>query len=259
MKNKYRDHYCDKLTEKEIGKTVKVAGFVENIRDHGGVLFLDLRDYTGEIQIVSNIEGIFDKITKQSSMSITGKIRKRSPEDYNEKISTGTIELLVESEEDLVTLGKAKNVLPFEVATSKEVSEDTRLKYRYLDLRNPKVRKNIIFRTEVIDFIRKLMKKEDFLEITTPILTASSPEGARDFIVPSRKFKEEFPEVEVYIIFTEPNFRVKVGDFTSKLDAFVFMQRIKDRYPGTIVKENVYPIHPDLSNIVPETDADADL
>ena len=192
MKNKYRDHYCDKLTEKEIGKTVKVAGFVENIRDHGGVLFLDLRDYTGEIQIVSNIEGIFDKITKQSSMSITGKIRKRSPEDYNEKISTGTIELLVEKEEDLVTLGKAKNVLPFEVATSKEVSEDTRLKYRYLDLRNPKVRKNIIFRTEVIDFIRKLMKKEDFLEITTPILTASSPEGARDFIVPSRKFKGKF-------------------------------------------------------------------
>ncbi len=192
MKNKYRDHYCDKLTEKEIGKTVKVAGFVENIRDHGGVLFLDLRDYTGEIQIVSNIEGIFDKITKQSSMSITGKIRKRSPEDYNEKISTGTIELLVESEKDLVTLGKAKNVLPFEVASSKEVSEDTRLKYRYLDLRNPKVRKNIIFRTEVIDFIRKLMKKEDFLEITTPILTASSPEGARDFIVPSRKFKGKF-------------------------------------------------------------------
>ena len=192
MKNKYRDHYCDKLTEKEIGKTVKVAGFVENIRDHGGVLFLDLRDYTGEIQIVSNIEGIFDKITKQSSMSITGKIRKRSPEDYNEKISTGTIELLVEKEEDLVTLGKAKNVLPFEVATSKEVSEDTRLKYRYLDLRNPKVRKNIIFRTEVIDFIRELMKKEDFLEITTPILTASSPEGARDFIVPSRKFKGKF-------------------------------------------------------------------
>ena len=192
MKNKYRDHYCDKLTEKEIGKTVKVAGFVESIRDHGGVLFLDLRDYTGEIQIVSNIEGIFDKITKQSSMSITGKIRKRSPEDYNEKISTGTIELLVESEEDLVTLGKAKNVLPFEVATSKEVSEDTRLKYRYLDLRNPKVRKNIIFRTEVIDFIRTLMKKEDFLEITTPILTASSPEGARDFIVPSRKFKGKF-------------------------------------------------------------------
>ena len=192
MKNKYRDHYCDKLTEKEIGKTVKVAGFVENIRDHGGVLFLDLRDYTGEIQIVSNIEGIFDKITRQSSMSITGKIRKRSPEDYNEKISTGTIELLVEKEEDLLTLGKAKNVLPFEVATSKEVSEDTRLKYRYLDLRNPKVRKNIIFRTEVIDFIRKLMKKEDFLEITTPILTASSPEGARDFIVPSRKFKGKF-------------------------------------------------------------------
>ena len=97
MKNKYRDHYCDKLTEKEIGKIVKVAGFVENIRDHGGVLFLDLRDYTGEIQIVSNIEGIFDKITKQSSMSITGKIRKRSPEDYNEKISTGTIESCADS------------------------------------------------------------------------------------------------------------------------------------------------------------------
>ena len=192
MKNKYRDHYCDKLTEKEIGKTVKVAGFVENIRDHGGVLFLDLRDYTGEIQIVSNIEGIFDKITKQSSMSITGKIRKRSPEDYNAKISTGTIELLVEKEEDLITLGKAKNVLPFEVATSKEVSEDTRLKYRYLDLRRDTLKNKLITRHKITMETRKYLDSLSFLEVETPILCKSTPEGARDYLVPSRVNKGSF-------------------------------------------------------------------
>ena len=189
MENKYRTHKCAELTEKLVDQEVRVAGFVENIRDHGGVIFLDLRDMTGVVQVVSNDDSIFDGITRESSITILGTIRKRNEEDYNSRISTGTIELLVK---DLEVLGKASNVLPFEVMTSHEVSEDTRLKYRYLDLRNPKVKENIIFRTRVYDFIRKLMKDEEFLEIQTPILTASSPEGARDFIVPSRKFHGKF-------------------------------------------------------------------
>ena len=192
MKNKYRDHYCIDITDRTIGKVVKVSGFVENIRDHGGVIFLDLRDSTTTLQIVSNIDGIFDDITRESSVSIKGKIRKRSEDEYNDRIPTGKLELVIEDTDDLVILNKSRNVLPFEVMTSHEVGEDVRLKYRYLDMRNPKVKSKIMFRTEVIDFIRSLMKKEDFLEITTPILTASSPEGARDFIVPSRKYKGKF-------------------------------------------------------------------
>ena len=189
MQNKYRTHKCCELTEELINKEVKVAGFVENIRDHGGVIFVDIRDSSGTIQVVSNDDKIFDGITRESSITLTGTIRKRAEEDYNARIETGTIELLVK---DLTVLGKASNILPFEVMTSKEVSEDVRLKYRYLDMRNPKVRKNILFRTEVNDFLRKIMKEDNFLEVQTPILTASSPEGARDFIVPSRKFHGKF-------------------------------------------------------------------
>ena len=189
MDKRYRTNYCGQLSEKEIGKEVRIAGFVENIRDHGGVIFVDIRDNTGVIQVVSNDDSIFDGITRESSITILGTIRKRGEYDYNDHISTGTIELLVT---DLEVLGRANNVLPFEVMTSHEVGEDVRLKYRYLDLRNPKVKNNIIFRSQVIDFLRSLMKKEGFLEIQTPILTASSPEGARDFIVPSRKFHGKF-------------------------------------------------------------------
>lgn len=189
LKNKYRTHACGELRETEIHQSVRVAGFVENIRDHGGVIFVDIRDMTGVIQVVSNDDSIFEGITRESSITIYGTIRKREEEDYNEKIPTGTIELLVS---ELEVLGKSNNVLPFEVVTSKEVAEEVRLKYRYLDLRNPKVKENIIFRSKVIDYLRKIMKEDDFLEIQTPILTASSPEGARDFIVPSRKYHGKF-------------------------------------------------------------------
>lgn len=189
MSKEYRTHKCGILSEAEIGREVRVAGFVENIRDHGGVIFMDVRDMSGVIQVVSNDDSIFEGITRESSITILGTIRKRSEDDYNSRISTGTIELLVR---ELKVLGKAKNVLPFEIMTSHEVSEDVRLKYRYLDLRNAKVKENIIFRTKVIDYLRKIMKEDDFLEIQTPILTASSPEGARDFIVPSRKFHGKF-------------------------------------------------------------------
>jgi len=189
MVNKYRTHMCSSLNESTIGSEVRVAGFVENIRDHGGVIFVDIRDMSAVIQVVSNDDSIFDGITRESSITVLGTIRGRAEEDYNSRISTGTIELLVSN---LEVLGHANNVLPFEVISSRESSEETRLKYRYLDLRNPKVKETVLFRTKVIDYLRKIMKEDDFLEIQTPILTASSPEGARDFIVPSRKFHGKF-------------------------------------------------------------------
>ncbi len=187
--NKYRNHFAGKLTENDVNKEVRIAGWIQNIRDHGGIIFVDVRDEAGEIQLVSNDQSIFENITKESSVTVKGVVRKRAEDDFNSRIKTGTIELLVE---EFTVLGKALNVLPFDVQTSKEVSEDVRLKYRYLDLRNPKVHKNILLRTEVIDFLRKTMKEEAFTEMQTPILTASSPEGARDFIVPSRKFHGKF-------------------------------------------------------------------
>lgn len=189
IKNIYCDCYAGSLREKDIDKEVKVAGFIENIRDHGGVIFVDLRDYYGTLQLVSNDDKMFDDLTRESSVTVTGKIRKRDSDDYNDHIETGTIELLVSS---IKVLGKSKNVLPFEVMTSKDVSEDVRLKYRYLDLRNPKVKQSILFRNKVIHFLRNLMESEDFVELQTPILTSSSPEGARDFLVPSRKYKGKF-------------------------------------------------------------------
>ena len=189
IKNKYRDCHAGSLREKDIDKEVVVAGFIENIRDHGGVIFVDLRDFYGTLQLVSNDDKMFDDLTRESAVTVTGKIRKRDSDDYNDRIETGTIELLVSS---IKVLGKSKNVLPFEVMTSKDVSEDVRLKYRYLDLRNPKVKQSILFRNKVIHFLRNLMESEDFVELQTPILTSSSPEGARDFLVPSRKYKGKF-------------------------------------------------------------------
>ena len=188
-KSMYRDYYCGLISESDIGKEVKVAGWVENIRDHGGIIFVDIRDEKGIIQAVSNDDKMFLTLTKESSLTLKGVVRKRSEDDYNDKISTGTIEILVS---ELEILGKCKNSLPFEIISSKEVSEDVRLKYRYLDLRNKKVHDSIVFRTKIIKHLRSFMDELDFLEIQTPILTSSSPEGARDFIVPSRKYKGKF-------------------------------------------------------------------
>lgn len=187
--NIYRNCYAGKLTNDDIKKDVVIAGFVENIRDHGGVIFVDIRDQFGTIQVVSNDDKIFNDLTRESSVSIKGTVRKRAEEDFNERIATGQIEVLAQS---LEVLGKAKNVLPFEVMTSLESGEEIRLKYRYLDLRNPKMKNNIIFRNKIISYLREIMTENDFLELQTPILTASSPEGARDFIVPSRKFHGKF-------------------------------------------------------------------
>lgn len=187
--NIYRSRILNEISESDVGKTIRVAGWVENIRDHGGVSFIDLRDMYGVLQVVLRDTSLLDGITKENCISIEGVIDHRDEETYNPKIPTGTIELEAHS---IDMLGKVYHQLPFEIMTSKEIREDVRLKYRYLDLRNQKVKDNIIFRSQVISFLRQKMTEMGFLEIHTPILCASSPEGARDYIVPSRKFKGRF-------------------------------------------------------------------
>ena len=189
MKNCYRDITVKEIGEQHIGQTLRVAGWVENIRDHGGVSFIDLRDMYGVLQVFLRQDGLLKGITKEMCISVEGLIEKRDEDTYNPKIPTGTIELEART---IDVLGKVYQQLPFEIMTSKETREDVRLKYRYLDLRNAKVKDNIIFRSQVIAFLRQKMTEMGFLEIQTPILCASSPEGARDYIVPSRKYKGKF-------------------------------------------------------------------
>ena len=189
MANMYRDVNLSEVNESYIGKELKVAGWVENIRDHGGVSFIDLRDMYGVLQVVLRDTTLLDGIHKEECIAIEGIMEQRDEETYNPKIPSGTIELEAKK---ITILGQVYQQLPFEVQTSKEVREDVRLKYRYLDLRNQKVKDNMIFRSKVIAFLRQKMTDMGFLEIQTPILCASSPEGARDYIVPSRKYKGKF-------------------------------------------------------------------
>lgn len=185
----YRDITMKEISEQHIGQTLQVAGWVENIRDHGGVSFIDLRDMYGTLQVVMRDTTLLDGITKEMCISIEGLVEKRDEDTYNPKLPTGTIELEAKK---VTVLGKVYQQLPFEIMTSKETREDVRLKYRYLDLRNKKVKDNMIFRSQVISFLRQKMTEMGFLEMQTPILCASSPEGARDYIVPSRKYKGKF-------------------------------------------------------------------
>ena len=187
--NIYRSVYCGKVDRSYIGKEIKLAGWVNSIRNLGGLLFMTLRDETGIVQLISEDADKYMGITRESTVTATGIVQARTPDMVNKNMATGEIEVKLSSIE---VLGECANVLPFEIARSKESFEDTRLKYRYLDLRNPEVHENILFRSRVIDFIRTTMKSMDFTEIQTPIITATSPEGARDFIVPSRKFKGKF-------------------------------------------------------------------
>ena len=189
MGNIYRDTSLNNVSEQDIGKELKVAGWVENIRDHGGVSFIDLRDMYAVLQVVIRDPELLKGIKKEECISIEGVVEKRDEETYNPKIPSGTIELEAKK---ITMLGQVYSTIPFEVMTSKEVREDVRLKYRYLDLRNEKVKNNMIFRSQVIAFLRQKMTEMGFLEIQTPILCASSPEGARDYIVPSRKYKGKF-------------------------------------------------------------------
>ena len=185
----YRERTLDKLSEDDIGKVLKVAGWVENIRDHGGVSFIDLRDMYGVLQIVMRNTDMLKGINKEDCVTITGEVEKRDEETYNPKIPTGTIELEAHSIE---ILGKVYKPLPFEIAASKEIREDLRLKYRYLDLRNPNMKKNIVMRSQIVAELRQRMYALNFMEITTPILTCSSPEGARDYLVPARNHPGKF-------------------------------------------------------------------
>ena len=189
MNNKYRNVYCGNVDASFEGKEVRLAGWIDTIRNLGSLVFMTLRDETGIVQLISSDVETYTKLNRESTVTVTGKVRRRTPDMVNPNMKTGEIEVEIIS---LEVLGDVYKTLPFEVKTSKTSSEETRLKYRYLDLRNSEVHENIIFRSKVIDFIRSTMKDMDFTEIQTPILTASSPEGARDFIVPSRKFKGKF-------------------------------------------------------------------
>ena len=186
--NKYRNIYCGNITTNDVGKKVKIAGWINSIRNLGSLVFLTLRDETGIIQVISEDSALFEGITRESTASITGTVQRRTG-NVNPNMKTGEVEVILESIE---VLGKCQNTLPFEIARSKDANEETRLKYRYLDLRNPLVHDKIVFRTKVIDFIRKTMKDMEFTEITTPIITGSSPEGARDFVIPSRNYHGKF-------------------------------------------------------------------
>ncbi len=189
MSGKYRTVKLNEIGEDKIGQQVKLAGWIENIRDHGGVSFIDLRDMYGVVQVVMRNTALLEGLTREDCVSIEGPVQKRDEETYNPKIQSGTVEVEAASVE---ILGKVYRQLPFEIMTSKETREEVRLKYRYLDLRNAKVKENMLFRSQVIAYLRQKMTELGFVEIQTPILCASSPEGARDYIVPSRRYKGKF-------------------------------------------------------------------
>ena len=188
----FRTHTCGALRKSEVGQTVKIAGWVHSVRDHGGVIFIDLRDHYGLTQVVIDPEKDFyqelDRWRVESVLSFTGKVVARTPETVNSKLATGEIEVVAEAME---VLGECE-VLPFQVAKDDSAPEALRLKYRFLDLRREKLHKNIILRSEVIAAMREYMHGQGFHEFQTPILTASSPEGARDYLVPSRLHPGEF-------------------------------------------------------------------
>lgn len=190
--HEYRTHKCNELRLEDVGTKVKLAGFVKKVRDLGAMMFVDLKDHYGVTQLLVNTQElleIFHKITVESTITITGEVIKRDEENVNESILTGKVEVKVE---EVKVLGKSKNVLPFQVDESSKVKEDLRLEYRFLDLRNESIHNKIVFRSKVLKYLRDKMTELDFVEIQTPILANSSPEGARDFLVPSRLHPGEF-------------------------------------------------------------------
>ena len=193
MENMYRTHTCGELTKQDVGKKVKIAGWVQVIRDLGGLLFIDLRDQYGITQSVvtveSNLIDMASKIPNESTISIEGEVRLRDEETVNPKITTGEVEVVAEKIE---ILGKRSKDLPFEINSDKDVREDLRLQYRFLDLRNEKLKNNILLRAKVLQFLRSQMIERGFTEVQTPVLTSSSPEGARDYLVPSRVHQGKF-------------------------------------------------------------------
>ncbi|WCM59616.1 aspartate--tRNA ligase [Paenibacillus polymyxa] len=189
----YRTHNCGELDQEHVGEVVRIAGWIKNMRDHGGVIFIDLRDHYGVTQIVvsdnNEMKDFVSKISRESTISVTGTVCNRSKNTISPTMKTGHIELAAN---EIKVLGKVVNPLPFEVSLANEAREDLRLKYRFLDLRDEKIHNNIILRSKVIQSIRRKMIDLNFLEIQTPILTSSSPEGARDYLVPSRVHPGQF-------------------------------------------------------------------
>lgn len=185
--NIYRTHNCNELRISDVGKQVRISGWVNSIRRLGGIVFLTLRDHFGITQVLLNNEDMLGNICKESTVCITGKVVER--ESKNLKMETGEIEVIAEKIE---LLGKSQNVLPFEISEAPNTKEELRLKYRYLDLRNPETHKMVAFRAKVLNYVRNKMTEMGFIEVQTPILTSSSPEGARDYIVPTVNAPGEF-------------------------------------------------------------------
>jgi len=192
MMHRYRSHTCGALRESHIGETVRLSGWCHRIRDHGGLLFIDLRDHYGVTQVVADPDSpafkIAEKLRSEWVVKIDGKVRKRPAGTENTELPTGAVEIFVT---EIEVLGQAGE-LPMPVFGDQEYPEDIRLKYRFLDLRRERIHANIIKRGKVIDSLRRRMKEQGFFEFQTPILTASSPEGARDFLVPSRLHPGKF-------------------------------------------------------------------
>ena len=193
IKNMYRTHTCNEISLEDVGKKVRIAGFVETIRDLGGLVFLDIRDMYGITQVVTSGESedvdFASHIPIESSVTVYGEVKKRDEETINPKLKTGLVEIRIE---EIEVLGKRTKNLPFEINANQDVREDLRLQYRFLDLRNSKLKDNLILRAKVIQFLRNEMINQGFLEVQTPILTSSSPEGARDYLVPSRLHPGKF-------------------------------------------------------------------
>ena len=193
IKNKYRTHTCNEISLEDVGKKVRIAGFVETIRDLGGLVFLDIRDMYGITQVVTSGESedvdFASHIPIESSVTVYGEVKKRDEETINPKLKTGLVEIRIE---EIEVLGKRTKNLPFEINADQDVREDLRLQYRFLDLRNSRLKDNLILRSKVIQFLRNEMINQGFLEVQTPILTSSSPEGARDYLVPSRLHPGKF-------------------------------------------------------------------
>src|SRR6266576_2387485 len=192
MMHRYRTHTCGALRETDIGQIVRLSGWCHRIRDHGGLLFVDLRDHYGLTQIVADPDSPAfkqaEKLHYEWVVRIDGKVRKRPPGTENPELPTGAVEVYIS---DIEVLGPAGE-LPMPVFGEQEYPEEIRLKYRFLDLRRERLHRNVMMRGAVIDSIRRRMKEQGFFEFQTPILTASSPEGARDYLVPSRLHPGKF-------------------------------------------------------------------
>ena len=191
--NEYKTHTCNEISLEDVGKKVRIAGWVQTIRDLGGLVFLDIRDMYGITQVVTSGEAkdvdFASHIPIESTVTVYGTVKKRDEETINPKLKTGLVEIKIE---DIKILGKRTKNIPFEINTNQEIREDLRLQYRYLDLRNERLQNNLKLRAQVLQFLRNQMQEQGFLEVQTPILTSSSPEGARDYLVPSRLHPGKF-------------------------------------------------------------------